>query len=104
MSTAVAYGPAVIDAARHLVMLKERYYAAVHASGEAARADRLTSAELDAVMATGRAVDEACEDFRARYFPRSGRVIAALGMVCVASPAGRRTQIVYDEDRDGLQG
>lgn len=104
MSATIAYGPAVIEAARGLLALKDDYYAAVRASGEAARADRLTGREVDAVLSAGRTVDEACEDFRRRYFPESGRVIAALGMVCVASPKGRRTRIVYDRDRDDLQG
>lgn len=97
MSAAVAYGPAVIDAARELVWLKDRYYTAVRLSSEAARLDSLTAAEVDAVLETGRIVDEACEAFRRRYFPEAGRVVCALGMVCVASPTGHRTRVIYDE-------
>lgn len=98
MSRAVAARPDMLDAARELVWLKERYYAAVRLSGEAARVDELTAVELDAVLATGQVVEDACEDFRRRYFPRAGRVVCALGMVCVASPTGRRTRVVYDAD------
>lgn len=97
MSATIAYGPAVIEAARRLLALKDDYYAAVRVSGEAARADRLTGREADAVLSAGRAVDEACEDFRRRYFPEAGRVVCALGMVCVASPTGRRTRLIYED-------
>lgn len=92
----ITYGPVVRDAAAELVRLKDDYYAALKVSGDAARDDRLTRAQVDAVLVAGRAVDAACEEFRRRYFPRAGRVICALDMVCVASPAGRRTRVVYD--------
>lgn len=94
--SATIYSSAVLDAARELVWLKDRYYAAVHMSGQASRLDELTGAEVEAVLETGRIVDDACEAFRRRYFPRSGRVVVALGMVCVASPGGRRTRVIYD--------
>lgn len=97
MRAAIAYGPAVVDEARHLVELKDIYYAALKASGAAAEANSLTRVEVDAVLTAGHAVDAACEDFRRRYFPRAGRVVCALGMVCVASPAGRRTRVIYDD-------
>lgn len=82
-------------AAASLVALKGTYYAAARASGDAARADRLTSVEVEAALAAGRAVDEACEDFRRRFYPRAGRVITAAGEVLTISPRGARIRRVW---------
>ena len=87
--------PDLPTAAAALVALKEAHYAATRASGDAARADRLTSVEVDAALAAGRAVDEACEDFRRRFYPRAGRVITAQGEVFTISPKGRRIRCVW---------
>lgn len=82
--------PTVAD----LVALKERFYAATGAAGAAARAGTLTGAVASEVTVAAGRVDAACEAFRRARFPRSGRVICALGQVLVVSPAGRTTRRV----------
>lgn len=61
-----------------------------------ARHDRPTGAMAQAVLDKGAELDAACEQFRQRFYPRSGRVFVGLYSVLVASPAGRRHRTVYD--------
>lgn len=61
------------------------------------RTGTLIGADLDASIAAHREVAEACEAFRQRYYPRSGGVFAASGLVCVLSPRRRRGRIVAEQ-------
>ena len=61
--------------------------------------ERLTGAHIDAAFAVSDRLDEACEVFRRRHYPRAGRVICALGMVSTLSPKGRRGRIVFEAER-----
>ena len=44
-------------------------------------------------------MEQACEAFRRRHYPRAGRVICALGMVSTLSPKGRRGRVVFEAER-----
>ena len=48
-----------------------------------------TGAMAQAVLNKGRELDEACEAFRRRYYPRRHRVIVGLGIVMTVSRSGR---------------
>lgn len=80
-------------AARDLVRL---YAERVRLTRNMAHAERPTGDMAVAVMDKGHELDEACEAFRRRFYPRSGRVCVGLYCVMVSSPAGRRVRTVYD--------
>lgn len=70
-----------------------------HDNALKAAAGTLTGTDLDASIDAHRQVAEACEAFRRRYYPRSGGVFAASGLVCVLSPQRRRGRIVAEVTR-----
>lgn len=86
------------EAAAVLVALKQAYYDRAHEAGEAARVGELRRPLIESVFAASDDVDAACEDFRRRFYPRSGRVICALGSVMAVSPSGGRTRTVFDSE------
>ncbi|HEX6514795.1 MAG TPA: hypothetical protein VF049_04430 [Nocardioidaceae bacterium] len=61
-----------------------------------AHAERPTGKDAQAVLDKGAELDAACEVFRRRFYPRSGRAVVGLYAVMVSSPGGRRTRLVYD--------
>lgn len=73
-------------------------HAAAKASGDAARADHLTVEHVEAVIAAGEKVDEACENFRRRFFPRVHKVVTAGGEVFTVSKTGRSTRRVHGRE------
>lgn len=82
--------------ARRLLELSQAAVDVDHANALKAQAHTLTGTDLDESIAAHRECEQACEAFRRRYYPRSGRVIAALGMVSVQSPKGRNGRIVAE--------
>lgn len=74
----------------------------------AVEADRHTGQEttretVEASLEAHRVHKAACEEIRARYYPRAGRVVAVFGEVFVASPKGMRIRCVYSaRDRVGV--
>jgi hypothetical protein len=85
--------------AQRLLELSQAAVDVDHADAVKAEAGTLTGTDLDASIAAHRECAQACEAFRRRYYPRSGRVIAALGGVHVMSPKGRRGRIVAEVQR-----
>lgn len=98
MSTPTRFDRQAQDAQRLLVLSDDaRRIDSINAAK--ARTHRLTGADLDRAISAHREVEQACEAFRRRYYPRSGAVSAALGMVSVLSPKGRRGRIVAEAAR-----
>lgn len=80
--------------AQALLDLSEIRWARV---AELARADVPTRALLDAAEAAGDDHAQACEAFRRKHYPHSGRIVATSGTVYAVSPAGRRSRLVFTE-------
>ena len=78
------------------VRLVELYDERVQLTHRNARSEHLTSPMVLEVCAVGDRLDEACEAFRRRHFPRRGRVCVGLWTVMTVSPTGRRTHVVLD--------
>lgn len=83
------------QAAAALVELHVAAAAADRATGEAARAHRLTRELVEASLAAHDDLAAACESFRSAHHPRAGRVVARWGEVFTVSPGGRRVRRVY---------
>ncbi|GAA4123110.1 hypothetical protein GCM10022215_29440 [Nocardioides fonticola] len=80
--------------------LVELYAKRVDAASALAALERPTFVDVDAVLAVGRELDEACEAFRRRWAPRAGRVLVGLYCVMSISPAGRRVTRILDRFDD----
>ena len=57
---------------------------------------RPTAADVEHVLHLGDRLDEQCEAFRRRYYPRRHRVVVGLYAVIVASRTLRSTETVLD--------
>lgn len=79
--------------AQHLVALYDERIALTHAM---ANHPQPTGAMAQAVLDKGRELDEACEAFRRRHYPRRHRVIVGLRTVMAVSKTGRSMVTVYD--------
>ena len=88
------------DAAR-LIELHDEKWRIVSVNARRAQEGNLTGKDIDRALDAGDRLDEACEVFRRRHYPRAGRVICALGMVSTLSPKGRRGRVVFDAERVG---
>ena len=77
-------------------VLVELYVERCDVAGALARVGRPTGAMAEACMAKGRELDEACEEFRRRFYPRRHRVVSAGYSVMVVSRAARSVDVVLD--------
>lgn len=103
-ATAVPHGSIddlAADCAR-LVALRDRGDELIARNGTLARADLLRHEHMQEWLDLSKELDAACEDARARYFPRRHTLICALGMVVLHSRTGRSSTIVYSRER-GLE-
>lgn len=82
-----------VDAARALVALYDERIALTHAM---ANHPQPTGAMAQEVLDKGAELDEACEAFRRRYYPRKHRVLVGLRTVMAASRTARSVVTIYD--------
>ena len=85
--------------AQALIELHDEKWRIVNVNARRAQEGNLTGDDIDRALDAGDRLDEACEAFRRRHYPRAGRVICALGMVSTLSPKGRRGRIVFEAER-----
>lgn len=79
--------------AQHLVALYDERIALTKAMAEHPNP---TGAMAQAVLDKGRELDEACEAFRRKHYPRRHRVIVGLRTVMAVSQTGRSVVTVYE--------
>lgn len=73
---------------------------ALHAAAVAAdkHAGQDTSrATIEASLAAHKRLDDACEAYRRRHYPRAHRIVAVFGEVFTVSKTGRSIRRVYPE-------
>lgn len=85
--------------AAHLVELYDTSRRIANVAARRTQEGTLRAVDVDAVLEAGRALDVACEAFRARYYPRRANVCVGLRQVFTRSASGRSLRLVFDPER-----
>ena len=85
--------------AAHLVELYDAMWRIHHVNARRADESTLTGAHIGAALKAGDVLDEACEEFRRRFYPRRARVFVGLRQVMTAGASNRGVRVVFDPER-----